>query len=79
MRGAYENDDVMMISGPRLEMQMGQGRPNGRPNLEQAAANLGVSEDQLVRALGSPPPDLAAAAQTLGVSEQDLASALGLP
>lgn len=79
MRGAYENDDVMMISGPRLEMQMGRGRPSRRPNLEQAAANLGITETALVNALGAPPPDLAAAAQTLGISEKALASALGLP
>jgi hypothetical protein len=79
MRGAYDNDDVMMISGPRVEMQMGKGRPGGRPNLQEAAANLGVSETALVQALGTPPPDLAATAKTLGVSEADLSSALGLP
>lgn len=79
MRGAYENDDVLMISGPRLEMQMGRGRPNGRPNLQQAAANLGVSEAALVQALGSPPPDLAAAAAKLGIDQDALAQALGVP
>jgi hypothetical protein len=79
MRGASENDDVLMISGPQLEMQMGQGRPNGRPNLEQAAADLGVSEAVLVDALGAPPPDLQGAAATLGISEAALSKALGLP
>ena len=79
MRGAYSNDDVMMISGPRVEMQLGQGRPNGRPNLEQAAAKLGVTEATLIDALGKPPPDLAAAAKKLGIDEKALTSALGLP
>ncbi len=79
MRGAYSNDDVMMISGPVLEMQMGEGRSGGRPNLEQAAATLGVAETVLYDALGNPPPDLAAAANKLGVSEQELNDALGLP
>lgn len=78
-RGAYENEDVLMISGPRLEMQMGEGRSSGRPDLQQAAANLGVTEDALVQAIGEPPPDLAAAAAKLGIDEQTLASALGLP
>ena len=79
MRGAYDNDDVMMISGPRAEMQLGHGRPNGRPNLEQAAAKLGITEAALVDALGPPPPDLAAVAKKLGVTERALATALGLP
>lgn len=79
MRGAYDNDDVMMISGPRLEMQMGAGRPNGRPNLEQAAAKLGISEKALVDALGPPPPDFAAAATKLGVDERALMGAIGVP
>jgi len=79
MRGAYENDDVMMISGPKLEMQMGRGRPNGRPDLEQAAATLGITEAALVEALGNPPPDLAATASKLGIDEKALADALGLP
>jgi hypothetical protein len=80
MRGAYENDDVLMISGPRSEMQMGRGRPNGRPNLEQAAADIGVSENTLYQALeASRPPNLAQAASILGVSQEALAAALGLP
>jgi hypothetical protein len=41
-----------------------------------AAAQLGITEQQLQTALGPPPPDLAAAAQTLGISEDELRRAL---
>ena len=78
MRGAYSNDDVMTISGPRLQAQMGQPRSTGGPDLAAAAAKLGISEAVLVGALGAAPPNLSAAATKLGISQAALSSALGL-
>jgi len=48
----------------------------GHPNLAAAAAQLGVTEENLRTALGPPPPDHDAAALQLGVDVQDLRSAL---
>ncbi len=79
LRGAYSNEDVMTISGPQLEGAMARGRQNGGPDLRAAAAKLGISEDTLVRALGTPPPDLDTAAAKLGISRKALSSALGIP
>ncbi len=62
-----------------------QATPGQRPRLDikGAATTLGITEEQLVNALGIPPrrprPDFAAAAQKLGVSEADLKAALGVP
>ncbi|MBM4424910.1 MAG: DUF1566 domain-containing protein [Chloroflexi bacterium] len=56
----------------------GQGTGQG-PDLAAAAAQLGVTEQQLRDALGPPPPDLAAAAARLGVTEAQLRAALGVP
>jgi hypothetical protein len=56
----------------------GQGRPADAPDLAAAAEQLGVSQDELRQALGTPPPDLQAAAKSLGVSLSDLESALGI-
>lgn len=83
MRGAYSQADVRTISGPPP-----QGRPGGRqggppggqaPDLGAAARKLGITEDQLMQALGPPPPDLAATAKKLGITEAALRDALGLP
>ena len=55
------------------------GQPDqspGHPNLAVAAAQLGVTEENLRAALGPPPPDHDAAALQLGVSVEDLRSAL---
>lgn len=57
----------------------GAGQGGGEPNLAAAAAQLGVTEQQLRDALGPPPPDLTAAAARLGVSEAALRAALGVP
>ena len=46
------------------------------PDLAVAAETLGITEQELMAALGPPPPDLAAAAQTLGITEQELQNAL---
>jgi hypothetical protein len=48
-------------------------------DLASAAAELGISEQELRAALGPPPPDLAAAAQKLGITEEALIEALGIP
>jgi hypothetical protein len=51
-------------------------------DLATAAAELGVTEQQLSEALGDlsqGPMDLAAAAEQLGVSEESLREALGFP
>ena len=53
----------------------------GMIDLSSAAAQLGVSEEDLMNALGDPSegtPDMAAAAEALGVSEEELNSALGI-
>ena len=56
------------------------GTPRGgAPDLSDAAAALGVSQDELTTALGGPPPDLATAAQTLGVTVDQLAAVLPGP
>lgn len=59
--------------------QSGQGAPQGGPDLTAAAAQLGVTVEQLQQALGSPPPDLQAAAAQLGVTVEQLRQALGTP
>lgn len=61
-----------------------QVRPGGQqiPDLVAAAAQLGVTEEALMTALGDPAqgiPDFAAAAATLGVTEAELMAALGIP
>lgn len=52
--------------------------PDDAPDLGEAAAALGVSEADLVAALGSP-PDLNAAADTLGISVDEIAAVLPAP
>ena len=52
-----------------------------RPRLDFAAAatELGVSEEALKAALGTPPPDFASIAAKLGITEEALLDALGVP
>lgn len=58
----------------------GQGRrQGGAPDFAAAAEQLGVTEQELVDAIGGPPPDFAAAAEILGVTEEALEGALGGP
>lgn len=56
--------------------QSGQGQNGQRPDLAVAAATLGISEQDLQDALGSPPPDIDAAAAELGVTPIELEDAL---
>jgi hypothetical protein len=51
----------------------------GPPDLARAAAQLGITEQQLREALGPPPPNFADTAAKLGISEQALRQALGTP
>jgi len=54
------------------------GGPRGsRPDFSKAAEKLGIAEDELMKALGSPPPNFDEAAKTLGVSPAELQEALG--
>ncbi len=58
-------------------------RPGGgggtRPDFATAAQKLGVSENELMRALGAPPPDFEKAAEMLGVTADALQKAMGRP
>ena len=53
--------------------------PGGPPDFAAAAAQLGISEQALMDALGTPPPDFEAAAATLGITVEALQDALGPP
>lgn len=53
-----------------------QEQPQTPPNLAVAAGALGITEQELMEALGPPPPDLSVAAQNLGISEEELRNAL---
>ncbi len=52
---------------------------NGRPDFAAAAASLGVSEAELVNALGGPPPNVEQAADKLGISVEQLTEVLPMP
>ena len=53
-----------------------QGGPrNGRAILQNAAHILGISEQRLMQAVGTPPPDFRRAAKTLHISEQRIRQA----
>ena len=52
------------------------GGKGGRPNFEKAVKVLGVSKQDIKRALGPPPGDFERAAKQLGISEAELRDAL---
>tara|TARA_Y100000590_G_scaffold384896_1_gene456590 strand:- start:9632 stop:10834 length:1203 start_codon:yes stop_codon:yes gene_type:complete len=54
----------------------GRGPQGNRPDLEKAAAKLGVTVIELQNALGGPPPDIESAARTLGITVKMLQNAL---
>ena len=55
------------------------GAPEGQvPDLAAAATQLGITQQELMDALGAPPPDLEAAAETLGITVEELQNALGV-
>lgn len=53
--------------------------PSGAPDFGEAASALGITEDELLAALGGPPPDLAAAAVILGITEDELRAVMPPP
>ena len=61
---------------PRRTPRDQTGSALSGPNLAAAAAQLGVTEEQLRLALGPPPPDIEAAASSLGVTTGALRDAL---
>jgi hypothetical protein len=85
LRGAYDRAQARSISGAppgRRGPGAGPGAgPGGRrpPDLDAAAAKLGIPVERLRRALGPPPPDLGASARELGITEDALREALGAP
>lgn len=70
------SDLVILAQANGGQRPSGQG---GQPDLSQAAAQLGVSEDALRDALGGPPPNFAQAAAKLGISEEQLQSVMPPP
>ncbi len=83
---AYRTDRVVVFEdGDTGDIGNSAGGPEGGaggpPDFAAVAAQLGVSEEALMDALGDPSqgqPDFAAAAATLGVTETDLMDALGI-
>ena len=85
-----ENATLTCLTGLTVEGQGGEGGPpaggeggppagdraGGTPDFAAAAETLGVTEQELMDALGGPPPDLEAAAEALGVPLQELEAAL---
>ena len=76
MRRGTGGGDMRQGPGGGGNMRGAPGGRGGPPDLSVAAKKLGVSEQQLMRALGPPPPDFKSAASKLGVSEQELREAM---
>jgi len=67
--------------GPEDGQPGAPGEQQEMPDLAAAAAELGITEEELEAALGDPSlgsPDFAAAATELGVTEEALMEALGV-
>ena len=68
-----------------LNQSTSQSTSNNQPpqssamDLSYAAQTLGISEQELQQALGTPPPDFEAAAAKLGITVTQLKQALGIP
>lgn len=81
--GGPQNDGQQAPQGqPADGQQAGDDGRHPQIDLASAAAQLGVTEEELMSALGEPgqgPPDLAAVAAELGVTEEALIEALGVP
>ena len=68
--------------GPSARNQMQGGANivrNQPPDFSEAASKLGISQEELLSALGGPPPDLERASELLGVSIDDLYKILPPP
>lgn len=63
-------------AGPYSGDMGGRGGAQGHPDLNRAAATLGIDVERLRQALGPPPPDLQAAARRLGIDAGRLRAAL---
>ncbi len=66
---------------PGGEGQQDGRQPGGQPDFAAAADTLGITEEELMAALGGEgqgPPDFAAAAEILGITEEALMEALGI-
>ncbi|MDC7238791.1 MAG: hypothetical protein PQJ50_00390 [Spirochaetales bacterium] len=73
----YGQDNCYMVNVSGAK----EVRPRGMPDLSSAAETLGITEEELISALGEPgqgPPDFSKAAETLGISEEELKEALGM-
>ena len=57
----------------------GGDRPQEQLDFAAAAETLGVTEAELMDALGGPPPNFEAAAENLGITVEELQEALGTP
>lgn len=67
----------LMIAMGNVFAQGGMGGGMGAPDFSEAAEKLGVSEEELVAALGEDrPPNFAAAAEKLGITEEALMEAM---
>lgn len=55
------------------------GGAGGPPDFSEAAEALGISEQDLIDALGGPPPNFEAAAEKLGVSQERLMEVMPPP
>jgi len=66
VKGAVEVAEACGGNGPR----------GGRPDFKAAAERLGVSERDLMQAIGGPPPNFKNAAEVLGISVEDIRKAL---
>jgi hypothetical protein len=79
-RGSGPDDQSTLDDGSEGGHPDGPGEQQEMPDLAAAAAELGVTEEELEAALGDPEqgaPDFAAAAAELGVTEEALMEALG--
>ena len=63
--------------GPRGDPPPGGPQAGPRARLSDAAAELGVPVDQLMRAVGPPPPDFQRASRMLGIPAERIRQAMG--
>lgn len=54
----------------------GSGPQGGPPNFAAVAAELNITEQEFMAALGPPPPNLEATADALGITLEELQAAL---
>jgi hypothetical protein len=71
--------DVSNVKFERRQQGVNGGPPGGPPDLSAIAKKLGISEQDLMDALGPPPPDIEAAAKKLGISADKLRAAMPPP